>query len=218
VIGNLGIGHRPTRRANLYAERLKADTAIKAWSDAADPQLDVLYAVAWRMLEGERIVAPEAFSTWVKEELAARGLPASDVQNVTDALRRSRQFRDVKTRDRLRREQDAVTFDHELVGKFLAARHLRSTLGGEGRDAALRHSAAETWQDVFLFAIDETPAMKLPALLLDSLIEKGGEIRLALVAYAIKTKSDDEPPLPAEYRERYSEVRLNEDARLAQAA
>ena len=76
----------------------------------------------------------------------------------------------------------------------------------------------EAWQDVFFFVIDEAAAPRLPALLLDDLTERSGAIPLALVAYAIKTKADEQPPLPPEAREKYSEARLREDVKLTPAA
>ena len=60
--------------------------------------------------------------------------------------------------------------------------------------------------------------MRIPQLLLDGLIERAGVVPLALVAYAIKTKSDEQPPLPPEVRDRYSEARLREDVKLTPAA
>ncbi len=57
-----------------------------------------------------------------------------------------------------------------------------------------------------------------PSLLLDALIERSGAVPLALVAYAIKTKSEEQPPLPLEVRDKYSEARLREDVRLTPAA
>ena len=218
VIENLGVQNLPTRRADLYAERLKADTAVKAWVDTADPRIEILYALAWRMLAERRTPDLPTFAQWVKEELNARNHAAEEVDSVTEVLQRSRQFRDVKMRDRLGLDRDAIAFDHELVGKFLAARHVRAMLEGPSRAEALELAEDEAWQDVLFFVIDEAVAPQLPELLLDELIERSGIIPLALVAYAIKIKSGEQPPLPPEVRDRYSEARLREDVKLTPAA
>ena len=131
---------------------------------------------------------------------------------VTEVLSRSRQFRHVKMRDRLGREQKTITFDHELVGKFLASRHVSVMLESASRKEALQLATDEVWQDVFFFVIDEAEALLLPELLLDDLIYQGGAISFALVAYAIKSKSGEYPPLPSEIRKKYSDARIDEDA------
>ncbi len=218
VIGNLGVQKLPTRRADLYAERLKADTALKDWVDTADPRIEILYVLAWRMLAERRTLDFPTFAQWVREELVARDIAAEELDSVTAVLQRSRQFRDVKMRDRLGRHQDAITFDHELVGKFLAARHVRAMLEGPSRAEALELAEDEAWQDVFFFVIDEAVAPQLPELLLDELIERSGVIPLALVAYAIKIKSGEQPPLAPKVRDRYSEARIKEDVKLTPAA
>ena len=217
VIDNLGVEMLPSRRADLYAERLKADTGVKAWVDNADPRLEIVYGLAYRMLaERRRVLELPTFAQWVKEELSACHLAAQEVDAVTEVLRRSRQFRQVKTRDRLGRDEEAITFDHELVGKFLAARQVRAMLEGASRSEALSLATDEAWLDVFFFVIDEAGAHRLPELLLDELIDRSGAIPLALVAYAIKTKSDEQ--LPPEVREKYGEARLREDVKLTPAA
>jgi hypothetical protein len=218
VIGNVGVEQIPNRRADLYAERLKIDSAVKNWIDTADPRLPILYALAWHMLAERRTLELSALAEWVRQELSAQKLQPEQVDSVTDVLLRSRQFRQVKARDRLGRVQDAITFDHELVGKFLAARHVRTLLESESRAEVLNLATDETWQDVFFFVIDEAETPRLPKLILDDLITRRGVTPLALVAYAIKSKSDEQPPLAADVRRRYYEARLEEDARLTPAA
>ena len=86
------------------------------------------------------------------------------------------------------------------------------------RAEALQRVTEEAWQDVFFFVIDEAEAVQLPDLLLEELIERSGAVPLALVAYAIKTKSDEQPPLPSVVRDKYSEARLREDLKVTPAA
>jgi hypothetical protein len=222
---NLGVENLPSRRADLYAARLGTDTAIKAWVDTADPRVAALYGLAYRMLAERRALDLPTFNQWLGAELAARDPTKANATDeaaaLADILQGSRQFRQVKVRNRLGQQEDVVTFDHELVGKFLAARHARVLLQGgdpEKRKEVLELAANETWQDVFFFVIDEAAGPKLPSLLLDNLLYQSGTVRLALVAYAIKTKADEDPPLPPSVREKYNDARLREDIRLTPAA
>ena len=218
VSENLGVENLPARRADLYAERLRADSAVKIWVETADPRLEILYNISFRMLAEKRMLDLPSLALWVREGLSDYDLSADEVDAIVEVLRRSRQFREVKARNRLGREYDAITFDHELVGKFLVARRLRAILESGSRTDALEYSTDETWQDVFFFVIDEADATRLPALLLDALLEQGGATPLALIAYAIRTKTDEVPPLSPEVRDNYTKARLSEDIKLTPAA
>ena len=57
VILNLGTDKLPTRRAALYAERLRADSAIENWVEVADPRLSVLYEIAWRLVTVQSVMS-----------------------------------------------------------------------------------------------------------------------------------------------------------------
>ncbi len=87
-----------------------------------------------------------------------------------------------------------IGFQHELMGKFLAARHLRSILEQTDTpqyDEMIKLSGESQWIDVFFFIIDELNShQRLNQFLMD-LIRTGGSYRIRLVAYAIGTKTSD---------------------------
>ena len=154
------------------------------------------------------------FSEWIRSAFEASEINGELLEPTIESLRSSAQFREVTLRDQLGQEQNAITFDHELVGKFLASRHLRWLLEGGSSNEVLNVVKSESLQDVLFFAIDEMNGAELPSLILNSLLEMGGPIPLAAVAYAIRMKSNEDPPLPPTVREMYNERRLTEDLML----
>lgn len=218
VASRLGTGNLPSRRAALYAEKVQEDSALREWLATADPRLDVVYALAFRMLAERRVLDEPTLAEWIREALATRELKPDEVGAVTAAVRRSRLFREDIAHDRLGRTEPVLAFDHELIGAFLAARHVRAALTGPERATMLDLAERSTWQNVFCFVVDELSAAMLPGALLDDLLARGGDAPLRIVAYAVETKKDEEPPLPDRIQATYAAAKLRQDIQMTPAA
>ncbi len=219
VLDGLGVDNFPTQRSALYAARFNADTAFAEWVETADTRLGVIFEVAFRMLRDDRLPDHTKLAGWVRHAMEQRGRDDKDVEVVLAKLTQSRHFRHVRRSDALGRAVEATTFDHELVGKFLAARHLASMLATDNvRTEALRLAEDKSWQDVFFFLVDEVVGRDLLDLLLRDIIHLEGASPLEIVAYAIETKSGDKGGLPVEFRDEYTTMRLRADIQQTPAA
>ena len=218
VVSRLGPGNLPSRRAALYAAKVETDSALRRWVETADPRLGAIYALAFRMLAERRVLDEPTLAEWVREALVAEGQDVAELSSVIAVVRRSRLFREVVAIDQLGRPQAVLTFDHELIGAFLAARFVRSALSGPQRERVLELADRETWQNVFFFAVDELAPAALPALLLDELLARGGDHSLRIVAYAIDGKRSEDPPLPARIQIEWSKAKMRQDLRSTPAA
>ena len=214
----LGPKNLPSRRADLYSEKVKNDSSLREWVATADPRLGVVYALAFRMLAERRLLDEPTMAEWVRDALVARALDPDWLGAVTGALRRTRLFREMVAHDRLGRPQPMLAFDHELIGAFLAARHVRTALTGPERAKMLDLAGQEAWQNVFFFVVDELSATKLPSVLLEALLARGGDVPLRIAAYAIESKKEEDPPLPDGIRAAYATAKLQEDLRATPAA
>jgi hypothetical protein len=170
------------------------------------------------MLVERRLVDEPTLAACVREALLAEGQDVAEISSVTAVVRRSRLFREVVAVDQLGRPQPVLSFDHELIGAFLAARHVRSALSGPNRESVLELAERETWQNVFFFAVDELAPAALPSLLLDDLLARGGDRPLRIVAYAIESKRNEDPPLPGRIQIEWSKAKLRQDLRSTPAA
>jgi hypothetical protein len=120
--------------------------------------------------------------------------------------------------DILGREQALTGFRHELIGKFLAARHLRHVIerGSAASNVVdcITLSGDELWLDSFYFVIDEI-SPRLLNRLLSEILTAGGSIRLRVAAYALGTKSS----VPDEaVRSAYAQAKLADDLALTPAS
>ena len=218
VAARLGPGNLPSRRAALYATKVDDDSALRAWVATADPRLGVIYTLAFRMLAERRILDEPTLAAWVREAVAVCELDPDEVGTVTDAVRRSRLFRETIAHDRLGRPQPVLVFDHELIGAFIAARHVASVLKGPEREAMLDLAEQERWQEVLFFVVDELATDDLAEALLDSLMTRGGDTPPRIVAYAIESKRDEVPPLPGRIEHAYASAKLRQDVQMTPAA
>jgi hypothetical protein len=218
VAGRLGPENLPSRRAALYATKLEDDSTLRKWVASADPRLGVVYALAFRMLAERRVLDQPTLAEWVREALAMRDIDKDEVDAVTAAVRRSRLFREDTALDRLGRRQTVLALDHELTGAFLAARHVRAALTGPERATMLDFARRETWQNVFFFVVDELSAAMLPSALLDDLLARGRDPPLRIVAYAIESKKNEQPPLPGRIEHAYASAKLRQDVQMTPAA
>jgi hypothetical protein len=121
-------------------------------------------------------------------------------------------------RDILGREQLLTGFRHELIGKFLAARYLRRLIaqgpGNSGVDYVTL-SGGELWLDIFYFVIDEIDSTRLLNRFLEGILTAGGPLRVRIAAYAIGTKTLQQPDTAV--RSAYARAKLSEDLALTPA-
>jgi hypothetical protein len=222
IIHNLGPSKVPTRRAALYREMLNQDNAMVDWARADAVEIRSIYALAFRMIGEQRVLGEEQLGEWVRgacENEAGGSANSEMVSTVIDALKRSRLFVEEAERDVLGRMKPVIGFRHELIGKFLASRHVRGRLNQgskEDRNQMLALSTDEAWLDAFCFVIDEIDSQRDLANLLDDLIAEGHPVGLRVAAYALGTKPTT--MVPSACRDRYAEARLRLDLELTPAA
>lgn len=204
----------PTHRADLYRELLHRDAALIAWVHSESVEILLVYALAFRMFdEAPPVVSEDDLPRWVRRLMEERSISESvTVDAIVEALQKSRMFKQEQVPGTLGIPRIMIGFQHELMGKFLAARHLRSLLE-RGADASMAEltmlSGEPRWLDVFFFVIDElNSSLELNQFLM-SLIRAGGLTRIRLVAFALGTK----PPelIQSEVRELYSKAKLEAD-------
>ena len=74
-------------------------------------------------------------------------------------------------------------FRHELIGKFLAARHVRRIIGQGAKDTPVDYitlSGDELWLDMFYFVIDEIDSSPALNHFLREILSIGGPARSEL--------------------------------------
>ena len=210
----LGAARVPTHRAELYREILNQDGALRPWVEAGNPLLGAIYSLAFRMVTERRVLQDGQLREWIMAEPA---VSSDAVAKVMQAIQASRLFRREVERNILGREQPVTGFRHELIGKFLAARHVRSMIGQAAGGATIRYinlSGNELWLDIFYFVIDE---MDSPAVLnrfLKEILAAGGPARERITAYANKTRGTE---VENEVVDAYKEAKLAKDLALTPA-
>ena len=150
---------------------------------------------------------------------AADAFSDEALAEIVGAIGRSRLFREETETDVLGKRRPVTGFRHELVGKFLASRHVREVLatpGDERREAYLALSGEEAWLDLFYFIVDELDSKLALNGLLKELLDRGGDSRLRIVAYALGTKPED--MIRGEVRQAYNLAKLGDDLRRTPAA
>ena len=206
----------PTKRAELYRRLLETDTALAPWVRTVDPEIRVIYNLAFQMMdEGRRALREDELADILRNSLKEYQVVDSErVTALLQGLERSRMFRRELERI-LGLKQTIIGFAHELVGKFLASRHLRAMLTDASAlswEKLLDLTGESRWLEVCFFALDELPPSGkiLDKFLLD-LIRHGGSTRLCVVAYAMGTRSVE--AISPEIREAYNHAKMTEDLR-----
>jgi len=186
----------PTHRADLYRELLNRDGALAKWVQEDSGEIRVIYGLAFNMInEGRRVLEEGELASLVRTQVEAQQIqdPAA-VQTVLDAIRRSRMFAQEKEQNIPGLSRIVVRFQHELMGKYLAACYLLPFVG-KPRDEVpvnfLQLSNDPKWFDVFCFIIDKMDSSYKLNFLLNELLEDKTSLRLQLVGYAIGTTSPD---------------------------
>lgn len=227
-----GLENLPRRRTDLYDRKINDDSVLRKWVETADRRLDVIYALAFRMLAEQRVLGKPELAKWVRTALAEQELESEpqEVDVVTAAMSSSSLFREAGRGE----QQNGLAFDHELIGAFLAARYVRVSLEEPPRESRLDPAKKEEWQNrrksmldlarqeewqnVFFFVVDEVPSAALPRMLLDDLLKRGGDVPLRIVAYAIKSKEEEGRPLPEHILAAYTAAKLRQDLSATPAA
>ena len=151
----LGSPRVPTHRAELYREILNNDGALRPWVETGDPLLTSIYGLAFRMVTERRVLQDGQLREWIA---ADPSVTTGDVARIVNAIHASRLFRREMERDILGREQLVTGFRHELIGKFLAARHIRHAIEQAPNTASVDYltlSCNALLLDMYYFVIDE---------------------------------------------------------------
>jgi len=211
----LGTACVPTHRAELYREILNQDGALRPWVESGDPLLATIYRLAFRMVVERRVLQDGQLREWIAADSAVSG---DAVAKIMQAMQASRLFRREVERDVLGREQPVTGFRHELIGKFLAARHVRHQVQ-QGPDSAtvdyISLSGEELWLDMFYFVIDESDSAPALNRFLQEILAAGGPARIRLTAYAIGTRRAE---VGSKVLLAYEKAKLDEDLALTPAA
>jgi ligand-binding sensor domain-containing protein len=212
----LGTAPIPTRRAELYREILAQDGALRPWVENSDARIGAIYALAYRMVSEQNVLPETQMREWIAAEVDGGG---DAVTAIVRAIGASGLFVNEAQRDILGKERLVTGFRHELIGKFLAARHVRRAMTGAGVKTPvdwISLSGADLWQDVFYFVIDEMDSSQALNRFLVEMLAAGGHARMRIAAYAIGTKKLVEPS--SDVRQAYANAKLKEDLALTPAA
>jgi hypothetical protein len=204
----LGTARVPTHRAELYQEILEHDGALRPWVEAGDPLLATVYGLAFRMVTERRVLKDDELREWIAADPAIHSDAAA---KVVQAVQASRLFRREMERNILGLEQPVTGFRHELIGKFLAARHVRRIIARGTNDTTADYislSGDQLWLDIFYFVIDEIDSPSVLNCFLREISVAGGSSRMRLVASAIGTQRAD---VERDVLTAYERAKLTED-------
>ena len=128
VVKALGPAKVPTHRAELYRAILRQDSALADWIETSDPSLNIVYALAYHMFGEERVLATDRLREWLFKQMQTQNAGADHkerLNDLMDRISRSNLFREESAINLLGQATPVIGFRHELIGKFLASRHLR---------------------------------------------------------------------------------------------
>jgi hypothetical protein len=195
----------PTHRAELYREILNQDGALKPWVESGNPLLAIIYGLAFHMISERRVLQDGQLREWIAADPAVSG---DAVANIVNVMQASRLFCKEVERDVLGMERPVTGFRHELIGKFLAARHVRHAIQQGASPAVVDYvslSGDELWLDMFYFMIDEIDSSALLNRFLKEILAAYGPTRERITAYAIGTKGAQ---VATEVRAAYEKAKL----------
>jgi hypothetical protein len=218
ITKNLGDPKKiPTQRAALYKEILSHDRPLAEWAETDAMQSRVIYAVAFRMFTEIPTLTEQRAGEWIRQAIEAEtDKPAGDivVTECLKSLRNSNLFRTESEFDNeLGKHQFVISFRHELIGKFLAARHIRRLLqksDEKRRKELFDQLDNETGLDVLGFVIDETDSKHELSALVRELIAHGFGVTLRAAGYALFRKPD---LIEKAVKDFYTSKRIEEDTR-----
>jgi hypothetical protein len=211
----LGTARVPTHRAELYREILNQDGALSPWVESGDPLMATIYGLAFRMVVERRVLRDGQLREWI---LADQAVSQDGVAKIVGALQASRLFRREAERDVLGKEQPVTGFRHELIGRFLASRHVRRMICQGAVNSSVDYialSGDELWLDMFYFVVDEIDSSSILNRFLLEILAVRGRARMRIAAYAIGTKEGE---LGSQVRKAYDKANLDEDLAYTPAA
>ncbi|HJT15524.1 MAG TPA: hypothetical protein VJ790_23075, partial [Dongiaceae bacterium] len=212
VVKALGPARVPTHRAELYRAILGQDSALADWIETGDPSMNIVYALAFHMFGEERVLAIDRLREWLLKHMQTQGAgadPKERLNDLMDRISRSNLFREETAINLLGQATPVIGFRHELIGKFLASRHLRPAFEQRKReDEWVELSRDVRWTDVFCFAIDELSDNRALNAMLEWLLLDANDVQVRIVAYAIGTRDDGIHP---RVRQDYAAAKLDED-------
>jgi HEAT repeat protein/energy-coupling factor transporter ATP-binding protein EcfA2 len=187
----------PTSRAELFRALLVRDNVLKDWVTSDSPKIRALFSLSYRMVdEGLTAIPADDLGQLVRRELdiGTQKSTDADVKTLTDSMRRSRLFKDVAAPSRSK--SGFVTFQHELVGKYLAARHLTRAFVASDPEKVKQISKLAVqakWSDIMQFFVDEVESPADLTIVLKNFQDgrrnaADKAMLVKLVAYAIETK------------------------------
>ncbi|MDX6404654.1 MAG: branched-chain amino acid transport system substrate-binding protein [Blastocatellia bacterium] len=201
-------------RAELYRALLHSDSTLGEWARNSSPEISAIYNWAhYAVMEHLRPQAEEE----VSQRLSVYRSEVDDefkVDDVIRAMRTSKLFSTIPQRTALGLSADLLTFRHELIGLFLASRHIRHQLEFErpiSVETMLTGLNAERWLEVFVFLVDELDSLPLLNQVFECALALESEYGARLAAYMINSK----PALAANVTSvsRYTQMRLALDAK-----
>ena len=214
VVKALGPAKVPTHRAELYRAILGQDSALADWIETGDPRLSIVYALAFHMYGEERVLATDRLREWLVKQMQSQGAGADHTERLNDLMgriSRSNLFREEIAINLLGQATPVIGFRHELIGKFLASRHIRPAIEQrkqETLDEWVELSRDVQWIDVFCFAIDELSDNRALNAMLEWLLVDATDVQVRIVAYAIGTREDG---IQQRVRQDYAATKLDQD-------
>jgi ligand-binding sensor domain-containing protein len=209
IAASTGAAQVPIHRADLYRTILDEDGSLQPWVESNDPRLLTLYALCFRMIAEQRVLQEYQLRDWIAAE---PNISSNSVSTVIKAIHASRLFSHETDHGVLGSERALIGFRHELIGKFLAARHLRRLIESGATPATINYvklSGDASWLEVFYFVIDEIGSPGPLNWLLTEVLAAGGPVRTRVAAYAIGTKPPEH--IDTGVRSAYVNAKLAED-------
>jgi hypothetical protein len=173
----------PVHRADLYRSIVDQDSALMPLME--DVRINAVYRLAETMFEEFR------YSLRLDEVNELLNRFNVDAQTVIEAIRKSRSFHEENRRNVVGLNEITISFAHEMIGKYLAARHLRILLQErkpEISDRIWTLAADQRFEDIFRLIVDELANQKDITLFMNILLDHPTQSHLKITAYAIATK------------------------------
>jgi hypothetical protein len=171
------------------------------------------------MVTARRVLHDNQLRDWISGD---PNTPNNSAETIVKAVQASRLFAQERERNILGREILVTGFRHELIGKFLAARHIRRAIINDANEAFkpivdhIALGADKLWLDVFFFVIDEMDSFDTMNKFLLDILKEGGSARILITAYAIGTKPEN--LFSEQVRRMYENTKLKEDLAQTPAA
>jgi ABC-type branched-subunit amino acid transport system substrate-binding protein/ubiquinone/menaquinone biosynthesis C-methylase UbiE len=206
-------------RAELYQALLHCDSTLGEWARASTLEMFAIYRWAhYALMEHLRPQAEEE----VSQRLAvyrSEGDDSFEVDDVIRAMKASKLFVRFPQRNALGISSDLLTFRHELIGLFLASRHIRHELEFKRpwrTGEVFNDLNADRWLEVFIFLVDELDSSSLLDQVFEWALALESEYGARLTAYMINNK----PTVSADASSvsRYARMRLALDAKKCASA